>query len=106
MPFLLCNILLAFPLFFPTFSLVFCTSPYFLCVKILLMLTFMQVVRAGFFLCFHQWGLLYKAMACFHQNDGLFSSKRRVVFTKTTGRFLQIDGLFFLKRQVVFGGSG
>ena len=60
------------------------------------MLTFMQVVRAGFFLCFHQWGLLYKAMACFHQNDGLFSSKRRVVFTKTTCCFHQNDVLFFV----------
>ena len=102
MPFLLCNILLAFPLFLHIFSLVFCTSSCFLCVKILLMLTFMQVVRAGFFLCFHQWGLLYKAMACFHQNDGLFSSKRRVtflkrrvVFFKSTACFSQTTGRFW-----------
>ena len=102
MPFLLCNILLAFPLFFPTFSLVFCTSPYFLCVKILLMLTFMQVVSAGFFLCFHQWVLFPKTTCCFHQNDVLFSSKRRVVFTKTTCCFHQNDVLFSSKRRVVF----
>ena len=66
------------------------------------MLIFMQVVSAGFFLCFHQWGLLYKTPACFLQNDVLFSSKRRVVFFKVTCCFLQSDVLFSSKRRVVF----
>ena len=65
------------------------------------MLIFMQVVSAGFFLCFHQWGLLYKAMACFHkttacflQNNVLFSIKRVLVFHKMTCCFHQNDVLF------------
>lgn len=72
------------------------------------MLIFMQVVSAGFFLCFHQWGLLYKAMACFHkttacflQNDVLFCIKRRVVFFKVTCCFHQNDVLFFFVRSNV-----
>ena len=42
-----------------------------------------------------------KTTCCFQPNDVLFSPKRRVVFTKTTCCFHQNDVLFSLKRRLV-----
>ena len=95
MPFLLCNILFAFPLFLHISSLVFCTSPWILCLKIGFMLIFMQVLCGGFFLfCFDLWDFSQKMTCCFLQSDVLFCIKRRVVFFKVTCRFHQNDVLF------------
>ena len=89
MPFLLCNILFAFPLFLHISSLVFCTSPWILCLKIGFMLIFMQVLCGGFFLfCFDLWDFSQKTTCCFLQSDVLFFIKRRVVFIKMTCCFL------------------
>ena len=117
MPFLLCNILFAFSLFFDLSSLTFCTTPCFLCLNnpiyayiyagcVLNFSRFTSIV--GFF---SQNDVLFspkrrdvftKTTCCFHQNDVLFSPKRRVVFIKTTCCFHQNDVLFSLKRRVVF----
>ena len=70
MPFLLCNILIAFPLFFDISSLVFCTSPWVLGLKIPLYAYIYAGVCVGF--------------TCFTANDRDFSIERRDVFTKTT----------------------
>ena len=74
MPFLLCNILIAFPLFFDISSLVFCPSPWVLCVRNSL------------------YTHIYAGCVCwissFVFTDGDFCIKRRLVFHKTTGRFL------------------
>ena len=102
MPFLLCNILFAFPLFLHISSLVFCTSPWILCLKIGFMLIFMQVLCGGFFLfCFDLWDFSQKMTYCFLQSDVLFCIKRRVVFFKVTCCFHQNDVMFSPKRRVV-----
>ena len=88
MPFLLCNILIAFSLFFDLSSLVFCTPPWFLCLKNPLY----AYIYAGCVLNFSR----------FTSIVGFFSQKRRVVFTKTTCCFHQNDVLFSSKRRVVF----
>ena len=95
MPFLLCNILIAFPLFFDISSLVFCTSPWLLCLKNPLY----AYIYAGF-LC-RIFLVLLRLMGLFPKNDVLFSSKRRVVFFKVTCRFHQNDVLFFCVRSDV-----
>ena len=96
MPFLLCNILIAFSLFFDLSSLTFCSTPWLLCLKN----PFYAYIYAGCVLNFSRFTSIVgffsqkrrvvftKTTCCFHQNDVLFSSKRRVVFTKTTCCFL------------------
>ena len=88
MPFLLCNILIAFSLFFDLSSLTFCTTPRLLCLKN----PFYAYIYAGCVLNFSR----------FTSIVGFFSQKRRVVFTKTTCCFHQNDVLFSSKRRVVF----
>ena len=88
MPFLLCNILIAFSLFFDLSSLTFCSTPWLLCLKN----PFYAYIYAGCVLNFSR----------FTSIVGFFSQKRRVVFTKTTACFLQNDVLFSSKRRVVF----
>ena len=88
MSFLLCNILIVFSLFFDLSSLTFCTTPWFLCLNN----PIYAYIYAGCVLNFSR----------FTSIVGFFSQKRRLVFHKTTGRFLQSDVLFSSKRRVVF----
>ena len=95
MPFLLCNILFAFSLFFDLSSLTFYITPRFLCLKNPLY----AYIYAG---CVCWIFSLFPSMGSFPKNDVLFSPKRRVVFIKTTCCFHQNDVFFSSKRRVVF----
>ena len=88
MPFLLCNILIAFSLFFDLSSLTFYITPRLLC----FINPLYAYIYAGCVLNFSR----------FTSIVGFFSQKRRVVFTKTTCCFHQNDVLFSSKRRVVF----
>ena len=95
MPFLLCNILIAFSLFFDLSSLTFYITPRLLC--------FINPLYAYIYAGCVCWIFsLFPSMGSFPKNDVLFSPKRRVVFTKTTCCFHQNDVLFSSKRRVVF----
>ena len=95
MPFLLCNILIAFPLFFDLSSLTFCTTPW--------LLSFNNPLYAYIYAGCVCWIFsLFPSMGSFPKNDVLFSPKRRVVFIKTTCCFHQNDVLFSSNRRLVF----